>query len=70
MCVGTGVGDGSAVGFAVGDEITVELLWVAATVATSGVGVVEGVSVRVCGSSGVQPAKMSKIQEKKNIRFI
>ena len=56
------VGDGKGVRLAVG------LLWVAVTVGKSSVG--EGVAVGACGPSSEQPAKISKIQEMRKIRFI
>ena len=58
--VGISVGEGNGSGLAVDGEVAVGLLWVAATVATSGAGVVEGVWVGGCGASAEQPAKMSK----------
>lgn len=68
--VGKRVGEGSGRGVAVGDEVAVGLLWVAVAVGTSGVNVVIRVVAGVGGTSAEQPAKMSKIQQAKNIRLI
>jgi hypothetical protein len=68
--VGNLVGGGDGSGLTVDGEVAVGLLWVTAIVGTSGAGVVKDVSVGVCGSSSEQPAKISKIQEKRKIRFI
>jgi hypothetical protein len=70
VLVGKRVGEGGGVGLVAGDEVAVGLLWVAASGSVSGVGDITAVVVGVGGSSGEQPAEMSKIQEKRKIRFI